>query len=105
LSGKVFISCGMHLNEERQAVEAIRRLLTAKFNLPPPYVAVNVQSLGDIMNITKELRSSDYYLFIDFKALLFSAFCPSLSKLAPRYRDAAWLNRCSYPVRIDCIER
>ena len=48
-------------------MEAIRRLLTAKFNLPPPYVAVNVQSLGDIMNITKELRSSDYYLFIDFK--------------------------------------
>lgn len=72
MTGKVFISCGMHLKRERNAVGAIQGLLKTKFKLNP-YVAIAVQSLDDIMNITKELRSSDYYLFIDFKRLsLFS---------------------------------
>ena len=31
-----------------------------------PYTAFRVQSLGDIMAITKQLRSADYYLLIDF---------------------------------------
>jgi hypothetical protein len=66
VTGKVFISSGMHLTKERDAVAAIAKLLKTNFNLKP-YVAINVQSLGDIMHITEELRSSDYYLFIDFK--------------------------------------
>jgi hypothetical protein len=42
--------------------------LKNKFNLTP-YVAIRVQSVDDIMIITKELRSSDYFLFIDFNRL------------------------------------
>jgi len=41
------------------------KLLKDKFQLDS-YIAFKVQSLNDIMTITKELRSSDYYLFIDF---------------------------------------
>jgi hypothetical protein len=66
MTGKVFISCGMHLPEERAAALRVRDLLKSQFNLTP-YVAIMVQSFDDIMTITRELRSSDYYLFIDFK--------------------------------------
>ena len=31
------------------------------------YLAFKIQSLDDVMTITKELKSSDYFLFIDFK--------------------------------------
>jgi hypothetical protein len=65
--GKIFISCGMHLPEERETALRVRDLLQNNFNFVKPYVAITVQSLDDIMTITKELRSSDYYLFIDFK--------------------------------------
>jgi hypothetical protein len=40
-------------------------MLRKEFGLVP-YIAFRVQSLGDIMAITNELRSSDYYLLIDF---------------------------------------
>lgn len=66
MTGKVFVSCGMHLPEERDAALRVRELLKSQFNLTA-YVAITVQSFDDIMTITKELRSSDYYLFIDFK--------------------------------------
>ena len=66
MTGKVFISCGMGSPEEREAALRVKDLLKTKFSLAP-YVAITVQSLDDIMTITKELRSSDYYLFIDFK--------------------------------------
>jgi hypothetical protein len=67
LAGKVFISAGMSLPQEKDAVQKVKALLeSAEFNLQT-YVAINVQSLDDIMNITKELRDADYYLFIDFK--------------------------------------
>jgi len=66
LPGKVFVSCGQHLPEEKEAAEKIRQLLRDEFHLIP-YVAFRVQGLRDIMRITDELRSSDYYLFIDFK--------------------------------------
>ena len=67
LTGKVFISCGMASSEEQNAALRVRDLLQNKFGFKRPYVAITVQSLDDIMTITKELRSSDYYLFIDFK--------------------------------------
>jgi hypothetical protein len=67
LAGKVFISAGTNLPQEKDAVQKVKTLLeSAEFNLQT-YVAINVQSLGDIMNITTELRDADYYLFIDFK--------------------------------------
>jgi hypothetical protein len=66
LTGKVFISCGQASTEEKEAAEKIRQLLRDEFHLTP-YAAYRVQGLNDIMRITDDLRSSDYYLFIDFK--------------------------------------
>lgn len=66
MAGKVFVSCGMHLPEEREAALRVSELLKTIFGLKP-YVAISVHSLDDVMTITNELRSSDYYLFIDFK--------------------------------------
>jgi hypothetical protein len=68
LTGKVFVSCGQHLPEEREAAQQVCALLRKEFDLSP-YLAINVQSLDDVMIITKELRSSDYFLFIDFNRL------------------------------------
>lgn len=64
MAGKVFVSCGQ-AHSERTAAAAVGQVLRDEFALTP-YIAVGVQSLGDIMAITSELRSSDYYLFIDF---------------------------------------
>ncbi len=61
----VFISCGQR-GSERKIAEKIASLLTKHFSLSA-YLAFKVQSLDDIMIITKKLRSSDYYLFIDFR--------------------------------------
>jgi hypothetical protein len=66
LAGKVFVSCGQASTEEKDAAEQVGKLLKDEFNLTP-YLAITVQGLRDIMRITDELRSSDYYLFIDFK--------------------------------------
>lgn len=65
VAGKVFISCGQSSERERKTADRIKKLLKEKFDLES-YLAVGVQSLNDIMRITDELRSSDYYLFIDF---------------------------------------
>jgi hypothetical protein len=64
MPGKVFISCGQR-NHERKLAERIAALLRDEFHLVP-YLAFKTQSLNDIMIITEELRSSDYYLFLDF---------------------------------------
>ena len=53
---------------EKKAADRVGELLKKEFNLKP-YIAIQTQSLDDIMVITKELRSSDYFLFIDFKLL------------------------------------
>lgn len=64
MEAKVFISCGQKEDSEKRMAEDVRDLLEKKgFN---PYLAFKIQSLDDIMTITKELSSSDYYLFIDF---------------------------------------
>lgn len=63
--GKVFISCGQRADEKEKA-EKVKGLLKEKFFLDS-YLAFKVQGLDDIMIITEELKTSDYYLFIDFK--------------------------------------
>jgi hypothetical protein len=68
MTGKVFISCGQAEANEKAAAASVLELLRTKFNLTP-YLAIQVQSLDDIMIITDELRSSDYFLFIDFNRL------------------------------------
>lgn len=65
MAGKVFISCGQKFENEKRIATEIRKILKEEFGLSS-YLAFSIQSLDDIMIITKELRSSDYYLFIDF---------------------------------------
>lgn len=64
MAGKVFVSCGQRPPERKNALK-IQKLLEDEFHLNA-YLAFRVQSLNDIMTITRELRSSDYYLFVDF---------------------------------------
>jgi hypothetical protein len=64
MAGKVFISCGQR-GHERDVAQKIENLLRDEFHLQP-YLAFKTQSLEDIMTITEELKSSDYYLFVDF---------------------------------------
>jgi hypothetical protein len=66
MPGKVFISCGQRPPHEKEIAESVAKLLKDEFKLKP-YLAFKIQSFDDIMTITKELCSSDYYLFIDFK--------------------------------------
>jgi hypothetical protein len=75
MSGKVFVSCGQATIEEKRTARRVARVLEKEFKLKP-YLAFTIQSLSDIMSITKELRSSDYYLFIDFL------------RIPPRHRDS-----------------
>jgi hypothetical protein len=65
MPGKVFVSCGQATIEEKRTARRVARILEKEFKLKP-YLAFTIQSLSDIMTITKELGSSDYYLFIDF---------------------------------------
>jgi len=65
MAGKVFISCGQRPPDEQKVATKIAEILSDEFDLST-YLAFKIQSLDDIMTITQELRSSDYYLFIDF---------------------------------------
>jgi len=63
---KVFISCGQSSPSERLVAKDIHKWFSE--NGYNPYVAVETQNLSDVNSgIIKELRSSDYYVFIDFK--------------------------------------
>ena len=72
MPGKVFISCGQREKDgdgskqnEKNIAEKIKDdLKSLGFN---PYLSFKVQSTKDIMTIIEELKSSDYYLFIDFE--------------------------------------
>lgn len=65
MPGKVFISCGQRPPMERSIAEQVAKILEDKFKLTP-YLAFKIQGLKDIMKIVDELKSSDYFLFIDF---------------------------------------
>lgn len=65
MPGKVFISCGQREGREKEIANRVAKLLGNDFNLTP-YLAFEIQSLDDIMAITKQLSSSDYFIFIDF---------------------------------------
>lgn len=67
LKAKVFISCGQNKNtDEVNIAQSIAEKLTEKgFDY---YIAVQEQSLkGVTENIFKQLETSEYFLFIDFK--------------------------------------
>lgn len=65
MPGRVFISCGQR-GDERHVAERVAELMKRRFGLDA-YLAFKIQSLDDVMTITRELKSSDYFLFIDFK--------------------------------------
>ena len=65
MPARVFISCGQATLEERATADGVRRWLVSEgFDA---YVAVNVQTISDLnAGIIGAIRTSDYYLFIDF---------------------------------------
>ncbi len=63
---KVFVSCGQKDDEERVIAREIERLLVDKLHYDA-YVAVEQHSLlGLRENIFEHLRTSEYFLFVDF---------------------------------------
>ena len=68
MPGKIFISCGQNSKEEKRIANEIKRWFEDPTRGYSVYVAINVQRLEDINNaIVKELSSSDYFIFIDFR--------------------------------------
>lgn len=66
LRPKVFISCGQHTDEERGIARQIADELT-KLGFEP-YVAVIEQTVEGLKNnLFRQLETSEYFLFIDFK--------------------------------------
>lgn len=64
MPGKVFISCGMASEEERGIARDVETLLESEFGLDP-HVEIDHQNLDEVTASINELRSSDYYIFID----------------------------------------
>jgi hypothetical protein len=64
--GRVFVSCGQRPPDETRIAERVAAVLRDEFDLSP-YLAFKIQSLSDIMAITRELKGADYYLLIDFR--------------------------------------
>jgi len=66
MKSKIFISCGQaNANEVKVANEVSTWLNSEGYQ---PYVAIETQSILDVNSgIISELKSSDYYIFINFK--------------------------------------
>jgi len=66
MPAKIFISCGQASPEERKVAQGLGAWFNA--NGYASYVAIEVQSILDLnVGIVAELKTSDYYLFINFK--------------------------------------
>jgi len=66
MPAKVFISCGQATPEERKIAQDLGLWFHSKGYVP--YVAIEVQSILDLnAGIIAELKTSDYYLFINFE--------------------------------------
>lgn len=66
MPAKVFISCGQANDEEKDVARAVADWLHEAGFMP--YVAIEAQSMQDVNSgIIDELKSADYYLFIDFR--------------------------------------
>lgn len=66
MPGKVFISCGQKSEEEKDIANNIASWFRDQgFD---PYIAIEVQSILDLNGgVIGELKTSDYYLFINFR--------------------------------------
>lgn len=86
MPGKVFISCGQATSKERQLASEISNWFQE--NGYKPYVAIKTQSIQDVNSgIIDELKSSDYYIFIDFKREKLNA------KSSSEYRGSLFTNQ------------
>ena len=66
MPGKVFISCGQNSSAERKVAHDVAAWFSRTGYTP--YVAIRVQTILDLNSgIIDELKSSDYYLSINFK--------------------------------------
>ena len=65
MPGKVFISCGQRPPREENITDKVTELIKKNFDLDY-FVAPKMQGVNDIDKIINELRSADYFLFIDF---------------------------------------
>lgn len=93
MPGIVFISCGQANDKERQVAESIRRWFRKRgFE---PYVAIHAQSLADVNSgIIRELKRSDFYVFIDFRREKLSVGRTGGSRRAkPVYRGSLFTNQ------------
>src|SRR5580700_1292564 len=65
---RIFISCGQRKNtDEAELAQKIAERLEKEFDFDP-YVAVLEQSVRGLReNIFNQLRTSEYFLFIDFR--------------------------------------
>jgi hypothetical protein len=66
MSGKVFISCGQRGEREKKIADAVYKLIKSKLKFNCFFAPEDVEGVNDVDQIIEELRSSDYYLFIDF---------------------------------------
>ena len=66
MGSKVFVSCGQATDEERAVATGVLEWLQSEGY--DPYVAIEAQTILDInRGIIEELKSSDLYLFINFR--------------------------------------
>src|SRR4029077_4936269 len=67
MKSKIFLSCGQNEREAPVAGEVEGMLTAAPYGFQV-YVAKKVQSIFEVTSgIIKELKNSDYYLFINFR--------------------------------------
>jgi len=66
MPAKVFISCGQASPVEKQVADTLAKWFSSKgFS---PYIAIQVQSILDLnAGIIGNLKTSDYYLFVNFR--------------------------------------
>jgi len=65
MPARVFISCGQATDEERGVASDLEKWFRSEAY--DPYVAVQVQTIGDLnAGIIGALKASDYYLFVNF---------------------------------------
>lgn len=65
MAAKVFVSCGLSNPEEVKVAEEVRRWLKSEGY--DPFVALEVPTFAELnTQLIRELKSSEYYLFINF---------------------------------------
>ena len=86
MPGRVFISCGQATQAEQKVANDVSEWLRSQGY--DPYVAIETQSIQDVNSgIIGNLKSADYYIFIDFRR---EKICNFLRK---EYRGSLFTNQ------------